>query len=374
MFCNKCGNNLSLGAKFCPKCGNLIGEKKEKSSLLKGINRIKKKTIFICMGGLLAVILMVFLVKSLGGDAGRQSIQSIMKKVVSDGEVTEEEKISVAKNLRRIEDIEEAEKMLPVTEHGIVKQPNFPYEVANFWRETSSFYEYFSTNEVWKDVDGLCEVLANEFDMELASEGCFVDRSNEIWFDMDGMNQISWWPESKNTILFTLPYGYYLDEAEDAVKISAGFESDGSDIILTVNKKQYRLKGADSEIQAAEDAQFRNVAKGTWEKNDALVRLIQNNLGAWRDSSGKGYCFQVAILGTTSCSGFHYVTEKCGLVGSVNYEQKDINTVVFSNGSKSLEATYKVEGNVLTLTIDGVDYSMRSRENPIYNNSYSNNW
>lgn len=401
MFCSKCGNELSDGAKFCSKCGERTrsvalgadriaytdskGKQKDAGGRRKTIdfhfvNVVKKKGLdyigiwrncknlgkkeaylwFGIHGGIVLLLLCIILIPMIsGGTDSKGTIKKAFEQAGTDGEIGEEEIARLARMIGDYEDVrvmrEVVEALSDTADHMILYENAFS-DVLQESKRMSALGMAVEEYSAWYDQDGLTmklfecqeqpEYLYLSFGsvMPVWDSDRYVDESVE-WFAYAGSGEI--------TFIKTI----YEESGAIEEQYNGRIEVLETEILVTLDGEQYHLSEASTDIETQMANSFYNIAKGKWRYSEAIYNVFDSGLGGWEDMSGFG---NPACIDFFPPSGGIVVINDVGAYInwiSCDCEQGEGNTVMFraKNGSELL-LSYRKEDGDLILTANGNDY------------------
>lgn len=333
--------------------------------------KLQKKEQYIWFGihgGVVLLILCIVIISSSGKSFG--NIARDIEEVVKDGEISEEDITFLAQRVKSYDDVEAMREIVNeiykdgrAEKYGLKKDSSTTNEFLNLSytveRECITLSEFAPMSRVknWYDKDGLVPVLygIDNNDEYITLYQCALDFVSHA-YDQDENISVSWYVyEGNNKITFVKTTTTHSNgESEYTNDIYEGnYQISDTELVITLNGQGYHLREADTDIAAAEEIIFQNLASGYWKCTGEFYAMLMSELGINESEEfGDSRFFEVQP------SRVLLRDENGEIVSIIDYNQGAGNTVEWNHASYAIEFSYSREGDTLTMTIEGRDYSL----------------
>lgn len=422
MFCPKCGSKNQDNAKFCGKCGTAlstapaaapkpvhnqpkgmkapeIGKTASdiKSEVGKTASNIKSEFVnwlskyldiwrrcrtlenkernlwFGIHGGILLLLLcLIFVPLFSNGGRGGANIEKLLKEAAKDGEISEDDIIKLAQAISNYEDIQELEQIWQDNYEDMEEISGFLNlcrDVSDECRDMSGLAELMDQYEEWYDRDGLSEKIYDRSDqvdcIYISSFGILTSMGkNGDSFQNDNNGryvEVEWfaYADSNDITFVKTTYGSTSKEAKTE-QYDGQYEVSGSEILVKLEGKEYRISEATTDRQARQAESFSSMARGTWAYSAEFYNMIERYLGSWAsltNSNNEKPLYvtfngnpgnQLVVMGTDGI----YLER----LRDFSVEQGEGKTATFSSEKGSVQVSYDMSDGNLVITVDGTDY------------------
>lgn len=335
--------------------------------------KLQKKEQYIWFGihgGVVLLLLCIVIVSSSG------NIAKAINKVARDGEISDEDLTFLAHRVRKYKDVETIQKVVDkIYEDGRAEKYGFkqsggneakllflPQYVTEECVKLSEFTSVLNYDE-WYDKDGLAEVvygLKNNSEYTSFSSSGSIGISSEEKYSEDQIISVAWYVyEDNNKITFVKTTIIRSDNGNEYVDdiYEGKYQVSDTEIVITLDGTDYHLTEADTDIAEAETRLFKHQAQGYWRCSDELYNMLLSAFDVKEEREYSDSKF-IEIETTGGFRGVELVDEEARIIALINYEQGTGNKVTWSSGSNAIEVAYSKQGDTLTLTINGQDYSL----------------
>ena len=320
-------------------------------------------------GGVLLVLLCIIIVpivRGMGDSGGTlHNIARTIDKMAKDGEFSGEDISLLAQGVRDYADIKAISDAVSEMirdgrdeEYGFENINDVLFLSDHVAEECIGLSGYAPVSEYnqWYDEDGLADMI---FGHENTEEYITLHAGDLRFTDSgrgeEGTSTVRWYvygDSDKITFVKTTTFGGDREAVEDIYE--GIYQVSGTELVITMNETDYHLAEADTDIAEKWANAFGSMAKGYWKCPGDFYSVIRSALGI-EESKGAGSSRFIYVM---DYAHIEIVDENGGILSNLSFEQGDGNTAILSRNGNTVQISYSVQGDVLTLTINGVNYSL----------------